>query len=46
MQEIILLLAFFFIVGYYFAFIHNKPNLNHPDDVEFRKKYRFDILPN
>jgi hypothetical protein len=26
--------------------MHNAPNPNHPDDVEFRKRYKFDIKPN
>jgi hypothetical protein len=34
------------MIGYYLAFMHNASNPNHPDDMDFRKKYRFDIRPN
>ncbi len=45
-MEVIFLILFFALIGYYLAFMHNAPNNNHPEDVEFRKRYRFDIKPN
>lgn len=45
-MEILFLILFFALIGYYFAFMHNSSDLNHPDDVDIRKKYRLDIKPN
>lgn len=44
-MEIIFLILLFAVIGYYLSFMHNQPNVNHPDDAELRKRYKFDIRP-